>query len=66
MVEFGLCNASLDETLYDAIKLENPSWKDDKIFKEMNDQKKVLTLFNEANRKSKSTKKPKKPKKDKK
>ena len=55
---YGLANASLDETIENEIREDNPNMSDTGIQQEVNRIKKQMTLFNEHNTKSKSTKKP--------
>ena len=57
MIEYGLCNASLDAEIRAGIKDKDETLTEEEILIEMNKEKKKLTHFNEKNKKSKSTKK---------
>ncbi len=65
MIQYGLCNASLDEALEYEVRVSDSGLSDKKVIDEVNRRKKELTMFNANNTKYKSMKKSKKMKKDK-
>jgi len=66
---WGLCNPNMDAELYSYYREKHSSWSNEKIYAQIQKDKKKATFFNNKNSKKNSTKKnstKKPPKKDKK